>query len=76
MLGKHVEVVAHVIGRVCCSSGVPLDSLRMLCGSKGGAAHMLVCDRCSRGWHMLCMTPLMDVVPVRQWVCLRCTLEG
>jgi hypothetical protein len=28
----------------------------MLCGSKGGAAHMLVCDRCSKGWHMACMT--------------------
>ncbi len=24
VLGEHVEVVAHVIGRVCCSSGVPL----------------------------------------------------
>jgi hypothetical protein len=24
---------------------------------------MLVCDRCSKGWHMVCMTPPMDVVP-------------
>jgi len=48
----------------------------MLCGSKGGAAHMLVCDRCSRGWHMACMTPPMDVVPVGRWVCLCYTLEG
>ncbi len=24
----------------------------MLCGSRGGATHMLVCDRCSRGWHV------------------------
>jgi hypothetical protein len=48
----------------------------MLCGSKGGAAHMLVCDRCYRGWHMACMTPPMDVVPVGRWVCPRCTLEG
>ncbi len=23
VLGEHVEVVAHVVGRVCCSSGVP-----------------------------------------------------
>ncbi len=23
MLGEHVEVVAHAIGGVCCSSGVP-----------------------------------------------------
>jgi hypothetical protein len=53
-----------------------LDSLRMLCGSRGGAAHMLVCDRCYRGWHMVCMTPPMDVVFARRWVCLHCTLEG
>jgi hypothetical protein len=47
----------------------------MLCGSKGGVAHMLVCDKCFRGWHMVCMTPPMDVVPARWWVCLHCTLE-
>ncbi len=34
-----------------------------LCESKSGAAHMLVCDKCSRGWHMVCMTPPMDVIP-------------
>ncbi len=48
----------------------------MLCGSRGGAAHMLVCDKCSRGWHMVCMTPPMDVVPTGRWVCPCCTLEG
>jgi cbb3-type cytochrome oxidase cytochrome c subunit len=37
---------------------------------------MLVCDRCSRGWHMACMIPPMDVVPAGRWVCLRYTLEG
>jgi hypothetical protein len=27
VLGEHVEVVAHTIGGVCCSSGVPLDDM-------------------------------------------------
>jgi hypothetical protein len=27
VLGKHVEVVAHAIGGVCCSSGVPLSDM-------------------------------------------------
>jgi hypothetical protein len=40
------------------------------------AAHMLVCDRCSRGWHMACMIPPMDVVPAGWWVCPCCNLEG
>jgi hypothetical protein len=46
----------------------------MLCGSRGGVAHMFVCDKCSRDWHMACMTPHMDV-PTGRWVC-PCTLEG
>jgi len=27
VLGEHVEVVAHAVGRVCCSSGVPLGDM-------------------------------------------------
>jgi hypothetical protein len=27
VLGEHVKVVAHAIGGVCCSSGVPLGDL-------------------------------------------------
>jgi hypothetical protein len=67
----------NVDGTVDPSLAVVQAGLRcMLCGSKGGASHMLVCDRCSRGWHMACMTPPMDVVPIGRWVCPCCTLEG
>jgi hypothetical protein len=27
VLGVHVKVVAHAVGGLCCSSGVPLDDL-------------------------------------------------
>jgi hypothetical protein len=27
VLGEHVEVVAHVVGGVCCSSGVPMGDI-------------------------------------------------
>jgi hypothetical protein len=27
VLGEHVEVVAHAVGEVCCSSGVPLGDM-------------------------------------------------
>ncbi len=27
VLGEHVEVVAHVVGGVCCYSGVPLGDI-------------------------------------------------
>jgi len=35
-----------------------------LCGQSIGVATMLVCDRCSRGWHMACLTPPLDQVSV------------
>jgi len=66
----------NVDGIVDPSLAVVWAGLRcMLCGSRGGVAHMLVCDSCSRGWHMARMTPLMDV-PARRWVCVCCILEG
>ncbi len=27
VLGLHVKVVAHAVGKICCSSGVPLGDL-------------------------------------------------
>jgi hypothetical protein len=67
----------NVDGTVDPSLAMIWASLKcMLCGSRGGAAHMLVCDRCSKGWHMACMNPPMDVVPAGRWFCLHYTLEG
>jgi hypothetical protein len=64
-------------GKVDPSLAIVWAGLRcMLCGFRGEAAHMSVCDRCYRGWHMACMIPPMDVVTVRRWVCPCCTLEG
>jgi hypothetical protein len=30
---------------------------------------MLVCDHCSRRWHMACRTPPFVKVPIGDWVC-------
>jgi len=54
---------------------VRADLKCMLRGSRGGTTHMLVCDRCFKGWHMACMTPPMDVVPAGRWVCLELSLK-
>jgi cbb3-type cytochrome oxidase cytochrome c subunit len=54
----------NVDGIVDPSLAVKRAGLRcVLCGSKGATTDMLVCDKCSRGWHVMCMTPPMDVVP-------------
>ncbi|PTQ31301.1 hypothetical protein MARPO_0113s0035, partial [Marchantia polymorpha] len=64
----------NVDGTMDPSLAIVRASLRcMLCGSAGQAARMLVCDRCSRGWHMSCLTPPIDVIPAGRWVCPRCT---
>lgn len=45
-------------------------SLRcMLCGSTRDEAWMLMCNNCSRGWHMLSLNPSVEVVLVGHWVC-------
>ncbi|BBN03868.1 hypothetical protein Mp_3g00200 [Marchantia polymorpha subsp. ruderalis] len=68
--------LSNVDGTMDPSLAIVRVGLRcMLCGSVGHAARMLVCDRCSRGWHMSCLTPPIDVIPVGRWVCPRCTSE-
>jgi hypothetical protein len=51
---------------------VPAGLKCMLCGLASGAATMLVCDSCSRGWHMSCLTPPLECIPNGQWFCPRC----
>jgi PHD-finger len=52
---------------------VPVGLRCMLCGSARGAATMLICDGCSRGWHMSCLTPSLDSIPESRWLCPKCT---
>lgn len=44
----------------------------MLCGRAQGAATMILCDVCSTGWHMQCLTPPLDRIPTDRWLCPRC----
>jgi hypothetical protein len=52
---------------------VPAGLKCMLYGLASGAATMLVCDSCSRGWHMWCLTPPLEKILQGQWLCPRCT---
>ena len=64
----------NVDGTMDPSSVVIRASLQcMLCGSTREAATMLICDGCSRGWHMGCLVPPLDTVPSGWWLCPRCT---
>ena len=60
----------NIDGTVDPSVAVIRAGLRcMLCGLAGDASRMLLCDTCSRGWHMSCLAPPVDVVPIGRWVC-------
>jgi hypothetical protein len=43
-----------------------------LCGSPKRAATLVICDVCSIGWHLECLTPPLLEVPVGQWSCPTC----
>jgi hypothetical protein len=56
------------------SFAVVLAGLKcMLCGLATGAATILVCDGCSKGWHMSCLVLPLEEIPEGQWLCPRCT---
>jgi len=41
----------------------------MLCGQSLRATIMLICDQCCRGWHMGCLIPPLEEVPIDKWFC-------
>ncbi|KAJ7164039.1 hypothetical protein C8R43DRAFT_879486 [Mycena crocata] len=43
-----------------------------VCHLKGDDARILFCDSCDRGWHMDCLVPPVDDIPVRKWYCPLC----
>ena len=53
-------------------SMIPPSLKCMLCGRAQEAATMTLCNVFSTGWHMRCLTPPLDQIPSRQWICPRC----
>ena len=60
-------------GTICPELAVvPAGYRYVVCGEKKGAATMLLCDQCQRGWHMACLTPPLSTLPEGEWICPRC----
>ncbi|XP_023205530.1 PHD and RING finger domain-containing protein 1 [Xiphophorus maculatus] len=54
---------------------VDLDLEQTNCEVCGGSDHedrLLLCDGCDAGYHMECLTPPLDSVPVEEWFCPEC----
>ncbi|KAJ4965611.1 hypothetical protein NE237_017460 [Protea cynaroides] len=43
------------------------------CGSVDRAEVMLLCDKCDKGFHMLCLRPIVVRVPTGPWFCPSCS---
>jgi len=61
----------NVDGQIDPSLAVdPIKWLYMLCGQSIKVAIILIYDKCSKGWHMVCiMLPLEEII-VEKWFCL------
>jgi len=51
---------------------VPDGLLCFVCREKKGAATMLLCDHCQRGWHMTCLILPLLTLPPGDWICPHC----
>jgi uncharacterized Zn finger protein (UPF0148 family) len=47
-----------------------------VCNFPDAEAQMLICDGCSLGWHLQCMTPPMTQIPKGAWTCPNCRSVG
>ncbi|VFQ63527.1 unnamed protein product [Cuscuta campestris] len=45
------------------------------CGSGENENEILLCDRCDKGFHMLCLSPIVVRVPIGLWFCPACAAD-
>jgi PHD and RING finger domain-containing protein 1 len=43
-----------------------------VCGESDREDRMLLCDSCDFHYHMECLDPLLDTVPMGDWFCPNC----
>ncbi|KAI5676400.1 hypothetical protein M9H77_07350 [Catharanthus roseus] len=49
------------------------EVLCMQCSLGDNAEELLLCDKCDRGFHMLCLKPIVVRVPIGPWYCPSCS---
>ncbi|XP_057432265.1 probable Histone-lysine N-methyltransferase ATXR5 [Lotus japonicus] len=43
------------------------------CGSDDRPDELLLCDKCDKGFHMKCLSPIVIRVPIGSWLCPKCS---
>lgn len=78
----HVRNIApchlpHIDRRILPSLRTPeADQACEVCGLPNRPSKMLICDGCSAGYHLDCLTPPLTTVPAEDWFCPVCISEG
>ncbi|KAJ3596265.1 hypothetical protein NHX12_002674 [Muraenolepis orangiensis] len=60
--GEEEEVVNLELEQTSCE----------VCGGSDREDRLLLCDGCDAGYHMECLSPPLDAVPVEEWFCPEC----
>ncbi|XP_041054016.1 PHD and RING finger domain-containing protein 1 isoform X2 [Carcharodon carcharias] len=47
-----------------------------VCGRSDREDSLLLCDGCDSGYHLDCLTPALDTVPVEEWFCPECAVNN
>ena len=50
----------------------PIFSQLQVCRLGNREDMMLLCDRCDQGYHMYCLDPPLEEVPIEDWFCSQC----
>lgn len=48
------------------------DTACEVCSSAEDAEHMLLCDKCNRGYHLKCLVAPVASIPPGEWFCQNC----
>ncbi|KOX75957.1 PHD and RING finger domain-containing protein 1 [Melipona quadrifasciata] len=69
------QIVRCVPVEVASSEEEKLDDLTFceVCHQCNREDRMLLCDGCDRGYHLECLTPPLDEVPIEEWFCPDCS---
>jgi hypothetical protein len=70
---RRQRVLPVAAGGATCD---PEDVACQVCHRCSGAATMLLCDGCDRGYHTRCLVPALPGVPAGDWVCPACAAAG
>uniref|UniRef100_A0A0E0LG03 [Histone H3]-trimethyl-L-lysine(4) demethylase n=1 Tax=Oryza punctata TaxID=4537 RepID=A0A0E0LG03_ORYPU len=61
--------------KVDATATVVNDAMDQVCEQCNSGLHgevMLLCDRCDKGWHLYCLSPPLESVPLGNWYCSEC----